>query len=160
MESVWAILKTGKNCLNRKWNYSPTSRPLIKNFFYKMFHIFSKGVWDCFSKQEMESFKQEMELFILSFLNPSYFFAAYGGSSLFRKGEQPCRILKITRSLLKDPVGPSEGPWLVIDSVGASLVSLESLDMIWCLECRFSPVGHLPPPPLISWGFFKNEINS
>ena len=32
--------------------------------------------------------------------------------------------------LLKDPVRPNEGPWLVIDPVEAAVVSLESLDMI------------------------------
>ena len=37
--------------------------------------------------------------------------------------------LKNHKVLLKDPVGPNEGPWLVMDPVGAALVSLESLDM-------------------------------
>ena len=33
--------------------------------------------------------------------------------------------------LLKAPVMPNEGPWLVMDPDGAALVSLESLDMIF-----------------------------
>ena len=32
--------------------------------------------------------------------------------------------------LLKDPVRPIEGPWLIMDPDGAALVSLESLYMI------------------------------
>ena len=33
--------------------------------------------------------------------------------------------------LLKDPVMPNEGPFLVMDPVGAAFVSLESLDRIF-----------------------------
>ena len=32
------------------------------------------------------------------------------------------QILKNPKVLLKDPVGPNEGPWLVMDPVGAALV--------------------------------------
>ena len=50
--------------------------------------------------------------------------------------------------LLKDHVGPNEGPWLVMDPVGGS--SCESIDMIFDVKIqkygrhsKFSPVGHL-----------------
>ena len=39
--------------------------------------------------------------------------------------------LKNHKVLLKDTVRPNEGPWLGMDPVGAALVSLESLDMIF-----------------------------
>ena len=39
--------------------------------------------------------------------------------------------LENPKVLLKDPVGPNEGPRLVMDPVGAALVSLEYLDMIF-----------------------------
>ena len=33
--------------------------------------------------------------------------------------------------LLKDPLGPNEGPWLVMALLGEAIVSLQSLDMIF-----------------------------
>ena len=60
--------------------------------------------------------------------------------------------LENPKVLLKDPVGPNEGPWLVM--LGAALVSLESLDMTLMFRMqkygqysRFSPAGHLKRPP-------------
>ena len=56
------------------------------------------------------------------------------------RGCRDCTIEKVKTGLqnpenhkvrLKEPVGPNEGPWLVMDPVGAALVSLEYLDMIF-----------------------------
>ena len=39
--------------------------------------------------------------------------------------------------LLKDPVGPNEGPWLVMDPVGgSSCISRVPWYGFWCLECK------------------------
>ena len=59
------IFKTG-NGIFQTWNriISPTSRPLIKKLLLQDVSHFFKGVWDWYSKQEMELFKQEMELFL------------------------------------------------------------------------------------------------
>ena len=37
--------------------------------------------------------------------------------------------LEYHKVLLKDPIRPNEGPWLVMDPIGVALVTLESLDM-------------------------------
>ena len=49
---------------------------------------------------------------------------------ILEKVNTALRNLKNHKVLLKDPVRPNEGPWLVMDPVGAALVSLKSLDII------------------------------
>ena len=52
------IIQTGNGII------SPTSRPLIKELLLQnIFHLF-QGAQNWFSKQEMELFKQEMEIFL------------------------------------------------------------------------------------------------
>ena len=42
--------------------------------------------------------------------------------------------LEYHKVLLKDPVGPNEGPWLVMDPVKGSSFVPKSLDMIFGVE--------------------------
>ena len=51
--------------------------------------------------------------------------------NIFEKVKTALQNLENHKVLLKDPVGPNEGPWLFMDPVGATLVSQESLDMIF-----------------------------
>ena len=57
--------------------------------------------------------------------------------------------LENQKVLLKDPVRPNEGPWLVMDPVGGSSCSLliQFLMQKYGQYSRFSPAGHLAPPP-------------
>ena len=52
------IIQTGNGII------SPTSRPLIKKLLLQHLLHINQGVKNWFSKQEMELFKQEMELFL------------------------------------------------------------------------------------------------
>ena len=72
---------------------------------------------------------------------------------------------------LKDPIGPNEGPWLVMDPVGgSSCVPRVPWYDFWCLYGQYSqffPLGHLPPPPCLfkdskmpAWlGLIRNKSN-
>ena len=52
------IIETGNGII------LPTSRPLIKKLLLQNVPHLYQGVWNWFSKQEIELSKQEMELFI------------------------------------------------------------------------------------------------
>ena len=61
--------------------------------------------------------------------------------------------------LLEDPVGPNEGPWLVMDPVGGNSCDprVPWYDF-WCLECKimamianFSCGPFAPPPPFLGF---------
>ena len=74
-----------RNYLNRKWNHF---RPSDQKLLLQDVSHFSKGVSNWLSNLSILSL-----LPILSFLNLSYLFAAYGGSSLFNI--DPAELYKI-----------------------------------------------------------------
>ena len=61
----------------------------------------------------------------------SIMFRGFRECIILEKEKTALRNLEDHKVLLKDPLGPNEGPWLVMDPVGAALVSLESLHMIF-----------------------------
>ena len=62
-QGVWDCFQN-RNNLNRKWNYLSHFRPSDQKLLLQDVSYFSKGVSKWFSKQEMDLFKQEMELFL------------------------------------------------------------------------------------------------
>ena len=56
---------------------------------------------------------------------------------ILEKVKTALQNLKNNKVLLKDPAGPNEGPWLVMDPVGGnSCVPRVPWYDFWCLECK------------------------